>query len=229
MMLLAVGCNFRSAAIALRERLAFKDADVPRALEALTVRYGCEAVLLNTCNRVELYLAKPPLPTAAGVFDADLIAEFLGEWHHVRPDELRSHLYQHRDDTAVRHLFRVVASLDSMIVGEGQIAGQVKAAYELAQKQGTAGGMLHALFQHARLVGKRVRTETGIAQGHVSISSAAVVQVRPQLGERQAARLAQELGDQVGVGGECGAGAGQVQLDAVAGAEDHRLAVVADG
>src|SRR5206468_751160 len=102
-------------------------------LDALTVRYGCEAVVLNTCNRVELYLARSPLPQGQGhgragddVFGADLIAEFLGEWHHVRPDDLRGHLYQFRDGDAVGHLFRVVASLDSMIVGEGQIAGQVK-------------------------------------------------------------------------------------------------------
>src|SRR5262249_40689256 len=79
---------------------------------------------------------------------------------------------------AVRHLFRVAASLDSLVVGEGQIAGQVKKAYELAQERATAGPVLHALFQHARVVAKRVRTETGIARGHVSVSSAAVDYVR---------------------------------------------------
>jgi glutamyl-tRNA reductase len=192
MMLLAVGCNFRTAGLDLRERLAFKDSDLPKALDALSVRYGCETVILNTCNRVELYFGraapeapKPrptegpkPRPLGPGdAFDAGLIAEFLAEWHHLRAEELRGHLDQFRDGEAVRHLFRVAASLDSMIVGEGQIAGQVKDAYDLAQKQGTVGGLLHALFQHARLVAKRVRTETGIAQGHVSISSAAVAYV----------------------------------------------------
>jgi glutamyl-tRNA reductase len=88
------------------------------------------------------------------------------------------HLYHREDAEAVRHLFRVAASLDSLIIGEGQIAGQVKRAYELAQERATAGPLLHALFQHARLVAKRVRSETGIAQGHVSVSSAAVDYVR---------------------------------------------------
>ncbi len=182
MKLLAVGCNFRTAALDLREKLAFREADVPQALEALSTRYGCEAVILNTCNRIELYLAKSLIPALArngdDAFDAGLIAEFLCEWHRLGNVPLRDHLVQFRDSEAVRHLFRVVASLDSMIVGEGQIAGQVKAAYELAHKQGTVGGLLHALFQQARVVGKRVRTETGIAKGRVSISSAAVDYVR---------------------------------------------------
>jgi glutamyl-tRNA reductase len=111
-------------------------------------------------------------------FDAGLIAEFLGEWHRIEPSQFRAQLYEFRQADAARHLFRVTASLDSMIVGEGQIAGQVKQAYELAQQQATAGIVLHALFQHARLTAKRVRTETGISQGHVSVSSAAVEYVR---------------------------------------------------
>src|SRR5207245_7506376 len=92
--------------------------------------------------------------------------------------QLRPHLYEHRNAAAVRHLFRVAASLDSLIVGEGQIAGQVKRAYELAQERATAGPLLHVLFQHARLVAKRVRRETGIARGHVSVASVAVDYVR---------------------------------------------------
>src|SRR5207247_7934220 len=87
-------------------------------------------------------------------------------------------LYERRDGEAAHHLFRVAASLDSLVVGEGQIAGQVKRAYELAQQCAAAGPLLHALFQHARVVAKRVRRETGISRGHVSVSSVAVEYVR---------------------------------------------------
>ncbi len=174
MMLLVVGSSFRNTAVGLRERLAFGPDQVPRALEELSVRYGCEAVILSTCNRVEVYLARVGAAVAP---DADLVAEFLGEVHGLPAAELRPHLYEHTGPDAVRHLFRVVAGLDSLIVGEGQIAGQVKRAYELARDYST-GPVLNGLFQRARLVAKRVRTETGIAQGNVSVSSAAVYYVR---------------------------------------------------
>lgn len=177
MMLLVVGCNYRQTPIELRERLAFDDAKLARGLEELNARFGYEAVILSTCNRVEIYLARtPPLKTAE--LDLELLAEFLGEFHGISAGELNPHLYLHRDSDAVRHLFRVVASLDSMIVGEGQIAGQVKRAYETAQRCSSVGPLLHALFQHARSVAGRVRSETGITRGHVSVSSAAVDYVR---------------------------------------------------
>jgi glutamyl-tRNA reductase len=171
MMLLCVGCSFRSTAIDLRERLAFDENKLPIALNEISTRYGCEVVILSTCNRVEMYLARL---SATVPLDADLIGEFLAEFHHLPLTEIRPHLYEHTQGQAVRHLFRVVASLDSMILGEGQIAGQAKRAYELAQMQATVGPLLHALFQHARLVAKRVRSETGISRGHVSVSSVAV-------------------------------------------------------
>lgn len=174
-LLLAVGCSFRNTTVDLREKLAFNDSSLARALEDLAARFGCEAVILNTCNRVELYLAGLSAPAQ---LDVDLLAEFLAEFHRLPVAELRPHLYELRHADAVHHLFRVVASLDSLIVGEGQIAGQVKRAYELAQQAASAGPLLHALFQHARLVAKRVRTETGISKGHVSVSSAAVDYVR---------------------------------------------------
>src|SRR5262249_49722449 len=107
-----------------------------------------------------------------------LIAEFLAEFHQLSASELHAHLYEHRGAEAVRHAFRVTASLDSMIVGEGQIAGQVKQAYEAAQECGTVGPLLHALFQHAQQAAKRVRSETGITRGHISVSSVAVEYVR---------------------------------------------------
>jgi glutamyl-tRNA reductase len=175
MNLRAVGTTFRDAPVELRERLACSDADAGRALLELNARYDCEAVLLGTCNRVELYLGRP---AGAAPLDAELVAEFWGEFRGVPAAEVRPLLVERRDGEAVGHLFRVAASLDSMIVGEGQIAGQVKRAYELATAVGAAGPLLNALFQHANAVAKRVRRETGIARGHVSVSSVAVDYVR---------------------------------------------------
>ena len=162
MMLTAVGCSFRATPLDLREKLSFDDAKLRLALDELGVRYGCESAILSTCNRVELYLAREDSDLA---LDPGLIAEFLGETHRVPAEQIKPHLYAHPQAEAVRHLFRVAASLDSLIVGEGQIAGQVKRAYEIAQERGSAGPLLHALFQSARLVAKRVRRETGISQG----------------------------------------------------------------
>lgn len=175
MKLLLVGCNYRTAPIEVREKLAFDGPKLPAALAELETRYGSEAVILSTCNRVELYLARAhdqPLP------EPGVIAEFLCEVHGQPLASVQPLLYAPESADAVKHLFRVVASLDSLIVGEGQIAGQVKRAYEQAHAQGTAGPILHALFQHANVVAKRVRTETGIARGHVSVSSVAVDYVR---------------------------------------------------
>jgi glutamyl-tRNA reductase len=106
------------------------------------------------------------------------VAEFLAEVHGLTPAEVGPYLYHHAQADAVAHLFRVVASLDSLVLGEAQIAGQVKRAYELARERAAVGPVLNALFQHARLVARRVRTETGISRGHVSVSSAAVDYVR---------------------------------------------------
>jgi glutamyl-tRNA reductase len=170
-----IGCDFRTAPVEVRERLAFDDAKVDRALDELVARYDCEAVVVSTCNRVELYLARAldqAQPTA------DLIAEFLAEFHGLKAAELRDNLVEHGNGEAIRHLFRVAASLDSMIVGEAQIAGQVKRAYERAHQRAATGPFLHALFQQAFAASKRVRRETGIAQGHVSVSSVAVDYVR---------------------------------------------------
>src|SRR5947199_9097014 len=114
MKLLAVGCSFRDTAIDLRERLAFDAQQLPRALDELGVRYGCEAVILSTCNRVELYLARTDVRVAP---DAELIAEFLAEFHGLSAADLLPHLYEHRQGDAIRHLFRVTASLASLIIG----------------------------------------------------------------------------------------------------------------
>jgi glutamyl-tRNA reductase len=172
MNLLVLGCSYKTTPVALRERLAFSDEQLGLALEQLTARPGCEAAILSTCNRVEVYLAFPGLELPADARD------FLAGFHGLPPEEVRPHLDCHAHVAAVRHLFTVAASLDSLVVGEGQIAGQVKKAYERAFNQGSTGPLLNALFPHARRVAKRVRTETGIAQGHVSVSSAAVDYVK---------------------------------------------------
>jgi glutamyl-tRNA reductase len=180
MNLVAVGCSHTNTPVEVRERLAFSGDALPRALDDVMRRFGCEAVILSTCNRVELYLAQV-LDRALGSeeqIDHDGLADWFARFHNKPVAEVRPHLYCHKQGDAVHHLFRVAASLDSLVIGEGQIAGQVKTAYEKAREQSAAGPLLNVLFQQARQVARRVRTETGIARGHVSVSSAAVDYVR---------------------------------------------------
>ncbi len=171
MNLRAIGCNVSSAAVGLRERLAFDAPKTQRALAELSARFAAEAVVLGTCNRVEIYVARGE---TVAPLHAPLMAEFLAEIHGVPAGDIAPHLYEHADDTAAKHLFRVASGLDSVVVGEGQIAGQVKDAYEAAQALAATGPLLNALFPAALRASKRVRSETGIAHGHVSVSSAAV-------------------------------------------------------
>jgi glutamyl-tRNA reductase len=182
MKLIVIGCSYKTTPVEVRERLAFKDEQLPRAHTELCAGFDCESVILSTCNRVELYvggvLGALTQPRSPESLDAECIAEFFADFHNLPVASVRPHLYVHRQEEAVRHLFRVAASLDSMIVGEGQIAGQVKKAYECAIRDDSVGPLLHALFRHARRVAKRVRTETGISHGHVSVSSAAVDYVK---------------------------------------------------
>ncbi len=175
MNLLLVGGSYKTMPIELREKLAFDGLKLPAALNELSRRFGCEAAIVSTCNRVEVYVARTGASVAP---DAELIAEFIAQAHNVACEKIRSSLYARPNEDAVGHLFRVAASLDSLIIGEGQIAGQVKKAYEAAQAVGTVGMVLHSLFQQALAVAKRVRTQTGISRGHVSVSSVAVDYVR---------------------------------------------------
>jgi glutamyl-tRNA reductase len=175
MNLLLVGGSHKTLPIELREKLAFDGPKLPAALNELATRYGCESAILSTCNRVEITVARAGSEAAP---DAELIAEFVAQFHGIPCAKIRPSLYAKKDEEAVAHLFRVASSLDSLIVGEGQIAGQVKKAYESAQAAGTAGAILHSLFQQALAVAKRVRTQTGISRGHVSVSSVAVDYVR---------------------------------------------------
>jgi glutamyl-tRNA reductase len=169
-----VGCSYKTAPIDVRERLAFDGSKLAAGLHELEARFATEAVILSTCNRVELYLGRPD----AGGPDGELIAEFLVQFHGLDSKTVRRCLYLRHASDAVRHLFRVASSLDSLVIGEGQIAGQVKRSYETAHAEGTAGPVLHALFQQAHAVAKRVRSQTGISRGHVSVSSVAVDYVR---------------------------------------------------
>jgi glutamyl-tRNA reductase len=181
--LLLVGCNYKTAPIALREQLALDGPKLAAALHELEARYAVEAAILSTCNRVELYLARAddtPVAHAPGSGgpDGELIAEFLAQFHGLPAAVVRPCLYVQHGIDAVRQVFRVTCSLDSLVIGEGQIVGQVKHAYEVAHAEGTAGPVLHILFQQALAVAKRVRTQTGISRGHVSVSSVAVDYVR---------------------------------------------------
>jgi len=171
MNLRAIGCNVESATVELREKLAFDAIKTQKALAELNARFDAEAVVLGTCNRVEIYVARQETVAA---LHAPLMAEFLSEIHGVPADVIAPHLYEHADAEAVRHLFRVASGLDSVVLGETQIAGQVKDAYEAAHEATATGSRLNILFPTALKVSRRVRTETGISQGRVSVSSAAV-------------------------------------------------------
>jgi glutamyl-tRNA reductase len=169
MRLLAVGLSHRTAPVELRESVDFARAGLDRALQALAERgVGAEAVVLSTCNRAEIY--------AVGNSDAaaDAISGFFCEYHGLEPARLAAHLYCHRGVDAARHLFRVAAGLDSLVVGEPQILGQVKTAYAAASDLHFTGTVTHRLFHTAFAVGKRVRHETGLAEGAVSVSYAAI-------------------------------------------------------
>ena len=169
-----VGCSYRTAPVEWRERLAFDPPTLEKSLAQLAARHG-EAAILSTCNRVEIAVARPPGEEPWSLAHA---ADFLAAVHAVAPADVTPLLVEHPNAHGVRHLFRVAASLDSLVVGEGQIAGQVKAAFETAQRLGTTGPFLNALFPATLRVAKRVRTETGITKGHVSVSSVAVDYVR---------------------------------------------------
>lgn len=163
------GLNHQTAPVQVREALAFPAARLPEALRALARVEGVgEAVIISTCNRVEVYTASVEL------LPADLVARFLASFHGVWPETFHAHLYRREGREAVRHLFRVACGLDSMVVGEAQVTGQVRAAYEAAAAAGTAGTVLHRLFQQALAVAKRVRSTTEIGAGRASVGSVAV-------------------------------------------------------
>ena len=178
MSLLVVGLNHRTVPVALLERLAVAPEDLPKALQALLRQeHLAEAVLLSTCNRTEVYVH-------ATLFHPAMqdVRDVLADTSGVDPEEFSDLLYAYHDDAAVAHLFAVAAGLDSMIIGEGEILGQVRESWRVAERESASSTMLGRTFRHAIEVGKRARTETGIGRNPVSVSSAAVSLATDRLG-----------------------------------------------
>ncbi|MDP6490297.1 MAG: glutamyl-tRNA reductase [Kiritimatiellia bacterium] len=171
MNLAAIGINFRTAPIEVRETVAFRPETIPRALQRIRAQIPeAELALVSTCNRTELYAAAAPEVLKG----ADLVGLLLADVGAAQSDVLRPHFYTKKGPQAVEHLLAVAASLDSMVVGETEILGQVKQAYLLAQEAQTIGKLLHTAFQGAFRSAKRVHSETDICRGRVSVSSLAV-------------------------------------------------------
>ncbi|MFK4133139.1 glutamyl-tRNA reductase [Pseudomonas luteola] len=168
MAFLALGINHKTASVDVRERVAFTPEQMVEALRQLCREtLSREAAILSTCNRSELYLEmEQPLP--------DNVLAWLAHYHHLSLDELRACAYIHEDDEAVQHMMRVASGLDSMILGEPQILGQMKSAYAVAREAGTVGPLLGRLFQATFNTAKSVRTDTAIGENPVSVAFAAV-------------------------------------------------------
>lgn len=177
-MIVVVGVSHRTAPLEVRESLAFPKESMGEALLRMKAEAGLsEAMILSTCNRVELY-AREEAPPAA-----DALEVFLCGYHGRSMVEMRPFLYRFGDTEAVRHAFRVAASLESMVIGEPQILGQVKDAYQTAEEAGTLGAALNALRNRSLAAAKRVRTETAIGHNAVSVSYVAVELARKIFGE----------------------------------------------
>jgi len=184
MRLAVAGINHRTAPLEIREQLAFRTEDIPAALFHMQARGAKEAVILSTCNRVELTAALDEGIAGESLFDC-LVKGRQG----VTLESIRPHLYLFEETEAIRHLFRVASSLDSMIVGEPQILGQLKEAYRQARDQGTLGTVLDAVLTRAFNVAKRIRSETEIGQNAVSVSYAAVELAREIFGSLSKKRV----------------------------------------
>jgi glutamyl-tRNA reductase len=179
--LVAIGLNHRSVPLELLERMTVSDAALPKALGDLVEReHVREAVVLSTCNRTEVYAA---VEKFHGAYHD--IREWFSELAFLPPEEFTDHLYVHYDTEAAAHLFTVATGLDSAVLGESEILGQIKRAWEHAQSQDATGPAVNLLFRHAVEVGKRARTETAISRGITSVAQAAVV-----LADRYAGGLA---------------------------------------
>jgi len=177
--ILAIGASHKTASLALRERLALPEGRAAHVLSEIVSHPEIrEAVAISTCNRTEIYMVVGD-PVEAESAALGCVSRQVG----MRPTELVGHLYSHRDGDAVRHLFEVAAGLDSMIVGEAEVLGQVKRAYELALVEGATGPISNRLFRDAIGAGKRVRTETAIGRSHASVSSVAVDLARSLIGD----------------------------------------------
>ena len=170
MSIFVVGLNHKSAPVEIREKLAFNANNIPQALSLFLQKHqAAEAVILSTCNRVEIYVS-----SLDGSVKVDDVLSFLADFHKIELNDFSSHMYHYMDDRAVNHLFFVTASLDSMVLGESQILSQVKEAYTISSIGEATGKVLNQLFQQALNVAKIAHTRTSIGKGKVSISSVAV-------------------------------------------------------
>ncbi|HEX8976566.1 MAG TPA: glutamyl-tRNA reductase [Solirubrobacteraceae bacterium] len=198
--LLNLGVSFKTAPVEIRERLALPDArarEFTRELRGATDVY--EAVAVSTCNRMELYLV-----VGDPVEAESTVLAMLAHQAAIRPTGLAQAIYSHRNCDAARHLYRVVAGLESMIVGEAEIQGQVKRAYESALELDTTGPLTNRMFRAALATGKRVRTETAIGERQLSLPGVAVALIRErlaELGPSRSARAAARAGDGSGRSG----------------------------
>ncbi len=168
--LFVVGISWRTAPVAVREKLAFREEEIAGALRALVAAEPvAEALLVSTCNRVEVYGVAKPGADATGN-----VRRFLAEQRGIKPAEVADVIYDHRGSAAVRHIFNVASALDSLVLGEAQILGQLKDAYAVAGGAGTSGPVLGRCLERAFGVAKRVRSETSIARGAANVSTVAV-------------------------------------------------------
>ena len=185
MSVVVIGLNHRTMPLELFERLTIDAARLPKALHELTTRDDVsEAVVLSTCNRTEVYAVAEKFH---GAYQD--IRSFLAETAFLAPEDFIDHLYVHYDREAIRHLFTVTAGLDSAVLGETEILGQVRGAWELAKDEKAAGPVLNLLFRHAIETGKRARTDTAIGRGTASVSYAAVEMASERLGSLDGKRV----------------------------------------
>lgn len=185
MSLVVLGVNHRTAPLDLLERMTIPAARVPKALADLQGRsYISESVLLSTCNRTEVYVQAEKFH---GAYQD--VRDFMAQFCQVAPEEFADHLYVYYDSEAVAHLFGVACGLDSAVLGEHEIQGQVKTVWETAQAEGAVGATLNAVFRQALEVGKRARTETEISRHVTSVSQAAVVLAQEELGSLDGKRV----------------------------------------
>lgn len=192
MEIVLVGLNHRTASLELRERVSFTAEQARRAADELRSRGLLEeSLVLSTCNRSEVYGVPPETSRES----APGLSSFLSEFHSIRPDALNGVLYHHYDRAAVRHLFRVSAGLDSLLLGEAEILGQVREAYRVSHEHGATGPVLNRLFQGALETGKRVRSETELGTRPMSVASAGV-----KLAERIFGKLADRSALVLGAG-----------------------------
>jgi len=179
MQLFLLGLNHKTAPVEVREQLSLAPSQLPRALSGLREASGVrEAAILSTCNRAEIYAVGP---TEAG----PRLEQFLSNFHHLNAQGMKGYLYRRHDADSARHLFRVSCGIDSLVLGESEILGQVKTAVEAARSQGAISNVLDELFRRAIACGKRARTETAIGRGTLNVGAAAVDLARQIFGPLQ--------------------------------------------